>query len=69
MPKCEALEKEITMQRVLVVDDDKVLQSSYGDMMNSNSHQQSVNSNDPVSQFVNKDYRAVLKAAEKKSGR
>ena len=40
------------------------LVGGYGDMMNNN--QPSVNSNDPMSQFVSKDYRAVLKKAEEK---
>ena len=37
----------------------------YGDMMNKNTPQQ-VPSSDPMSQFVNKDYREVLKRTEEK---
>ena len=38
----------------------------YGDMMNKNTPQQVVPSSDPMSQFVNKDYREVLKRTEEK---
>ena len=37
----------------------------YGDMMNKNTPQQ-VPSNDPMSQFLNKDYREVLKKTDEK---
>ena len=37
----------------------------YGDMMNKNTSQQ-VPSSDPMAQFVNKDYREVLKKADEK---
>ena len=37
----------------------------YGDMMNKNTPQQ-VPSNDPMAQFVNKDYRDVLKRTDEK---
>ena len=37
----------------------------YGDMMNKNTPQQ-VPPNDPMAQFVNKDYREVLKKADEK---
>jgi hypothetical protein len=47
-----------------------VLQSSYSDMMNGDDTQQpQVDSNDPMSQFLNKDYSKVLKASEEKSKR
>ena len=36
----------------------------YGDMMNTTPQQ--VPSSDPMSQFVNKDYREVLKRTEEK---
>ena len=39
----------------------------YGDMMNSTSQQ--VPSSDPMSQFLNKDYRQVLTKAEEKDKR
>ena len=38
----------------------------YGDMMNG-TPQQVVNPNDPMSQFLNKDYSEVLKKSEEKS--
>ena len=38
----------------------------YGDMMNKNTPQQVVPSSDPMSQFVNKDYREVLKRTDEK---
>ena len=38
----------------------------YGDMMN-NTPQQIVSPNDPMAQFVNKDYREVLKKTDEKS--
>ena len=38
----------------------------YGDMMNKNTPQQVVPSSDPMSQFVNKDYREVLQKTEEK---
>ena len=37
----------------------------YGDMMNKNTSHQ-VPSSDPMSQFINKDYREVLKRTEEK---
>ena len=48
-----------------------IVGQNYGDMMNNNTP--SVNPNDPMSQFLNKDYRQVLQKAEdadrKKHGR
>ena len=38
----------------------------YGDMMNKNTPQQNVSPNDPMAQFVNKDYRDVLKKTDEK---
>ena len=38
----------------------------YGNMMNKNTPQQVVPSSDPMSQFVNKDYREVLKRTDEK---
>ena len=43
----------------------EVATSQYGDLMNGSS-QQNVNPNDPMSQFVNKDYREVLKRTSQK---
>ena len=43
----------------------EVMSSQYGDLMNDNTP--TVNPNDPMSQFVNKDYSEVLKKAEEKS--
>ena len=47
-----------------------VLQTSYSDMMhsgnNSSTQTQTVNPNDPMSQFLNKDYRSIMKAIDKK---
>ena len=37
----------------------------YGDMM-KNTPQQNVSPNDPMAQFVNKDYRDVLKKTDEK---
>ena len=42
---------------------------NYADMMNSKSTPQQVPSNDPMSQFLNKDYREVLKKTEEKDNR
>ena len=39
---------------------------SYSDMMNDKPVQ-NINPNDPVAEFVNKDYREVLKKAEQKT--
>ena len=44
----------------------EVASSQYGDLMNGSS-QQSVNPNDPMAEFLNKDYRDVMKKVEKKS--
>ena len=50
----------------------EVIGKSYGDMM-KDTPQQKVNPNDPMAQFVNKDYRKVLEKtqeiADKKHGR
>ena len=43
----------------------EVMSSQYGDMMNNNTPV--VNPNDPMSQFINKDYSEVLKKSEEKS--
>ena len=43
----------------------EVMQSSYGDMMNGTPQQ--VPSSDPMSQFLNKDYREVVKKSEEKN--
>jgi len=45
----------------------ELIGSQYGDMMNSTSQQ--VPSSDPMSQFLNKDYRKVLTKAEEKDKR
>ena len=45
-------------------DMNNVLQQQYGDMMNG-STTAPVNPNDPMSQFLNKDYGNTLKAMEK----
>ena len=45
----------------------KVVSQNYGDMMNSTPQQ--VPSSDPMSQFLNKDYRKVLTKAEEKDKR
>jgi hypothetical protein len=45
----------------------ELIGSQYGDMMNSTSQQ--VPSSDPMSQFLNKDYRQVLTKAEEKDKR
>ena len=42
-----------------------IVGKNYGDMMNTTPQQ--VPSSDPMSQFLNKDYREVLKATEEKS--
>ena len=42
----------------------EVLGKSYGDMMNNDTP--NVNQNDPMAQFINKDYREVLKKTEEK---
>ena len=44
----------------------EVLSSQYSDTMNG-SQQVPVNPNDPMSQFLNKDYRQVLKKVEEKA--
>ena len=44
----------------------QVASSQYGDLMNGSS-QQSVNPNDPMAQFLNKDYREVLKKVDEKT--
>ena len=44
----------------------EVLSSQYSDSMNG-SGQVAVNPNDPMAQFLNKDYRGVLKKAEEKA--
>ena len=44
----------------------EVASSGYGDLMNGSS-QQSVNPNDPMAEFLNKDYRNVMKAVDKKT--
>ena len=44
----------------------EVVSSGYGDLMNGSS-QQSVNPNDPMAEFLNKDYRNVMKAVDKKT--
>ena len=43
----------------------EVMSSQYGDMM-KDTPQQSVSPSDPMAQFVNKDYREVLKKTEEK---
>ena len=43
----------------------EVASSQYGDLMNGKSQQ--VPSSDPMAQFVNKDYRGVMKKVEQKS--
>ena len=45
----------------------EVLENSYGDMMNGNSEQISVGGQTP--DFLKKDYRAVMKAIDKKQGK
>ncbi len=44
----------------------EVASSQYGDLMNGSS-QQSVNPNDPMAQFLNKDYRDVMKKVDEKT--
>ena len=44
-----------------------VIGRNYGDMMNNNTPM--VNPNDPMSQFLNKDYSEVLEKSYKKSGK
>ena len=44
----------------------EVASSQYGDLMNGSS-QQSVNPNDPMAQFLNKDYRNVMKKVDEKA--
>ena len=45
-----------------------VIGQNYGDIMNGTS-QQNVNPNDPMAQFLNKDYREVLQKTEEKDKR
>ena len=51
---------EFTSERM-----NELVGGQYGDMMNKNTPQQ-VPSNDPMAQFVNKDYRDVLKRTDEK---
>ena len=44
----------------------EVVSSGYGDLMNGSS-QQSVNPNDPMAEFLNKDYRSVMKKVDEKA--
>ena len=44
----------------------EVVSSGYGDLMNGSS-QQAVNPNDPMAEFLNKDYRKVMKKVDEKS--
>ena len=44
----------------------EVVSSGYGDLMNGSS-QQAVNPNDPMAEFLNKDYREVMKKVDEKS--
>ena len=44
----------------------EVASSQYGDLMNGSS-QQSVNPNDPMAEFLNKDYRSVMKKVDEKA--
>jgi len=54
-----------------------VMKSSYGKMMNDDSENKNgtlaaemgVNPNDPAMNFLKKDYRAVMKAVDKKQGK
>ena len=47
-----------------------VVGQNYGDLMNGNGQSSAtVNSNDPMAQFLNKDYREVLEKAEEKDNR
>ena len=46
-----------------------VVGQNYGDLMNGNTTQPVVNPNDPMSQFVNKDYRKVLEKTKEISDR
>ena len=55
--------KEFTTERM-----NELVGSQYGDMM-KDTPQQAVPSNDPMSQFLNKDYSEVLKKAEEKDNR
>ena len=52
--------KEFTTERM-----NELVGGQYGDMM-KDTPQQKVNPNDPMAQFVNKDYREVLKKTEEK---
>jgi hypothetical protein len=45
----------------------EVATSEYGDLMNGSSPQQSVNPNDPMAEFLNKDYRSVMKKVDEKA--
>jgi hypothetical protein len=51
---------EFTSERM-----NELVGGQYGDMMNKNTPQQ-IPSSDPMAQFVNKDYREVLKKADEK---
>jgi len=51
---------EFTSERM-----NELVGGQYGDMMNKNKSQQ-VPSSDPMAQFVNKDYREVLKRTDEK---
>ena len=55
--------KEFTTERM-----NELVGGQYGDMM-KNTPQQAVPSSDPMAQFVNKDYREVLKWTEEKDKR
>ena len=44
---------------------DEIVGKNYTDLMGGQS-QQTVNPNDPMAQFLNKDYREVLEKAEQK---
>ena len=54
---------EFTTERM-----NELVGSGYGDMM-KDTPQQVVSSNDPMAQFVNKDYSEVLEKSYKKSGK
>jgi len=53
---------EFTTERM-----NELVGKNYGDMMNTNTP--TVNSNDPMAQFVNKDYSEILEKSYKKSGK
>ena len=63
--------KEFTTDRM-----NELVGKNYGDMMNSTSqpngnlaNEMGVNPNDPSMDFLKKDYRAVMKAIDKKTGK